>query len=244
MVALSRVEGLRTDSSVISETADAALLSRPFRSLADIEEIERVPLEERLRIDNFSRRVALAIEARNPGDTAIHYVPDGDINRVAEQVSFGELKRNIGRTASLLRTHGLGKNDVVAVLMPAVPAVYWSILGAMTAAVAFPVNWMLEPKYILRLLKEADVKAIVALGPTPGFQIWDSLLRIAAELPAGTKIWSVAGPDGTILPDSDLVAAIESQPDGPIWSDSVTGDDIAAFVHSGGTTGSPKIVKL
>jgi fatty-acyl-CoA synthase len=70
----------------------------------------------------------------------------------------------------------------------------------MTAAIVFPVNWMLEPKYILRLLKEADVKAIVALGPTPAFQIWDSLLQIAAELPTGTMMWSVAGPDGTILP--------------------------------------------
>ena len=244
MAALTRVEGPRAHSSVIPETADAALLSQPLRSLAEIEEIERVPLEERLRIDNFSRRVALAIEARNPGDTAIHYVPDGDINRVAEQVSFGELKRNIGRTALLLRTHGIGKGDVVAILMPAVPAVYWSILGAMTAAVAFPVNWMLEPKYILRLLKEADVKAIVALGPTPGFQIWDSLMQIAAEFPDSTKIWSVAGPDGTVLPDSDLDAAMAKQADGPIWSGAITGDDIGAFVHSGGTTGLPKIIKL
>ncbi|MEA2950060.1 MAG: fatty-acyl-CoA synthase, partial [Alphaproteobacteria bacterium] len=103
MVALRRVEGLRAHSSVISETADAALLSRPLRSLADIEEIECVPLEERLRIDNFSHRIALAIEARDPDDTAIHYVPDGDINRVAERVSFGALKCNIARTASLLR---------------------------------------------------------------------------------------------------------------------------------------------
>ena len=39
MVALTHVEGLRAHSSVISETADAALLSRPLRSLADIEEI-------------------------------------------------------------------------------------------------------------------------------------------------------------------------------------------------------------
>jgi fatty-acyl-CoA synthase len=244
MVALIRVEGLQADSSVIAETADAALLRQPLRSVADIEDIERVPLQERLRIDNFSRRIALAIDARNPADTAIHYVPDGDINRVAERVSFGELKRNIGRTASLLRTHGIGKNNVVAVLMPAVPAIYWSILGAMSSAVVFPVNWMLEPKYILRLLKEADVKAVVALGPTPGFQIWASLLQIAAELPAGTKIWSVAGPGGTVLPDSDLDAAKERQSDGPIWSDTVTGDDIGAFVHSGGTTGLPKIVKL
>jgi fatty-acyl-CoA synthase len=244
MVALTRVESLRPHSSVISETADAALVSRPLRSLADIEEIERVPLEERLRIDNFSRRIALAIEARNPDDSAIHYVPDGDVDRIAERVSFGELKRNISATASLLRSHGIGRTDVVAVLMPAVPAIYWSILGAMAAAVAFPVNWMLERKYVLRLLREADVKAVIALGPTPGFQIWESLKQIAADLPADTQIWSVAGPEGAVLPDSDLAAGIKRQPDGALWSESVNGHDIAALVHSGGTTGLPKIVKL
>lgn len=234
MVSLTRVEGLPGESFVIADTADAALLGRPWRSMADIEAIERVPLEQRLSIDNFLRRVALGIEARDPADTAIHYVADGDVDRVAEQVTFGELRRNIGRTATLLRAHGIGRSDVVAVLMPAVPAIYWSILGAMAAGIVFPVNWMLEPKYILRLLKEADAKAVIALGPTPGFAIWESLMQIAAELPAATKIWSV----------DDLGTAIDAAPDGPVWSDAVTGDDIAAYVHSGGTTGLPKIVKL
>jgi fatty-acyl-CoA synthase len=128
--------------------------------------------------------------------------------------------------------------------MPAVPEIYWSILGAMAAAVVFPINWMLEPSHLGRLLKEADVKAIVALGPTPGFRIWESLASIAADLPPGVKIWSVRGPGGAVLPDSDLNAAIDGQPISSIWSDSVTGDSIAAYVHSGGTTGLPKIVKL
>jgi fatty-acyl-CoA synthase len=171
-------------------------------------------------------------------------VPDGDIDRAAERVSFGELKRNIGRTASLLCSHGIGRNDAVAVLLPAVPAIYWSILGAMAAAIVFPVNWMLEPKYVLRLIKEANVKAVIALGPTPGFQIWEALAQVAADLPSGVKIWSVPGPGGTLLPDSDLEAALDGNPEKAIWSDAVAGDNIAALVHSGGTTGLPKIVKL
>lgn len=229
---------------MISETADAALLSRPLRSLADIEEIERVPLEERLRIENFLHRIALALDARKPGETAIHFVADGDPERAADEISFAELKGNIGRTASLLRHHDIGGSDVVAVLMPAVPAIYWSILGAMAAAVVFPINWMLEPKYLLRLVRKADVKAILTLGPTPGFQIWESLASIAGDLPRGVNIWSVRGPGGAVVPDNDLDAAMDGQPVGPIWSDSVTGDSIAAYVHSGGTTGLPKIVKL
>jgi fatty-acyl-CoA synthase len=243
-MALIRVEGLQPDSAVIAETADANLLGRPLRAKADIEDIERVPLAARLGIDNFCHRVALALEARDANDAAIHYVPDADIDRAAERVSFGELKHNIGRMASLLRSHGIGRNDAVAVLLPAVPAIYWSILGTMAAAVAFPVNWMLEPAYLLRLLREANVKAVIALGPTPGFQIWEALTQIAAELPGGTKIWSVPGPGGMPLPDGDLDAALREQPESSIWSDAVTGDDVAALVHSGGTTGLPKIVKL
>jgi fatty-acyl-CoA synthase len=244
MVVLTRVEGLRAHSFVISETADATLLSMPLRSLADIEEIERVPLEGRLRIDNFLHRIALAFDARKPAEIAIHYVADGAPERIADEVSFAELQANIGRTASLLRHHGIGGSDVVAVLMPAVPAIYWSILGAMAAAVVFPINWMLEPDHLSRLLKEADVKAILALGPTPGFRIWESLKSIAAELHPSVKIWSVRGPGGEVLTDSDLDDAMDSQPVCPMWSDSVTGDSIAAYVHSGGTTGLPKIVKL
>ena len=80
-MALMRIECPQADAAVIAEAADATLLSRPLRSLADIDSIESVPLAERLRIDNFCHRVALAIEARDPQDTAIHYVPDGDIDR-------------------------------------------------------------------------------------------------------------------------------------------------------------------
>src|SRR4051812_15595168 len=145
-MALMRVAGPRADTAVIAETADATLLSRPLRSSADIDDIESLPLTERLRIDNFCHRVVLAIEARDPQDTAIHYVPDGDIDRAAERVSFGELRRNIGAMASLLRSHGIGRNDAVAVLLPAVPGNYWAVLAALAPPLFVPGKLMLEPK--------------------------------------------------------------------------------------------------
>ena len=76
----------------------------------------------------------------------------------------------------------------------------------MAAGIVFPVNWMMEPQAMLRLLKEADAKAVIALGPTPGFRIWQSLMAIAGNLPAGTQIWSVAGPDGDVTgPQPDAI---------------------------------------
>lgn len=238
------ISGESSETLVVPTTADAALLDTELFSIGDIEAIERTPLDERLTVVDFSQRVRLALEMRDPNDTAIHYVPDGDVNRVAEQVSFSSLRRNIARTCSLLRAHRIGRDDVVAVLLPAVPSIYWSILGAMECAIPFPLNWMLTPAHVLHLLKEANVKAIIALGPAPGFGIWESLMSIRSELPRDMPIWSVVGPGGEALPETDLDAHIALEPGDAGVSDAITGEHIAAYVHSGGTTGLPKIVKL
>ena len=229
---------------VVPETADADLLNQPLRCLADVEAIERIPLDGRLGVVDISQRIALGLAVRNPGDTAISYVSDGDVDRRPVKISFSELRGNIDRTVSLLRASGIGRGDVVAVLLPAVPAIYWSILGATAAGIAFPVNWMLEPRHVLHLLKEAKAKAVIALGPTPGFKIWESLMSIAGDLPSGISIWSVAGPDGEVLPDTDFDAHVvnpASQP-GPTYERA--GEDTAIYLHSGGTTGLPKIVRI
>jgi fatty-acyl-CoA synthase len=219
------------------------MLSLPLRSNSDIEAIERVPLSDRLTVTDFCKRIDFAIAARDPDDTAIHFVFDGDVDRAAEQVTFRDLRRNIDSTAALLRAHGIGRTDVVAVLMPALPSIYWSLLGAMSAGIVFPINWMMESGQILQLLKESNSKAVIALGPAPEFRIWETLMSIASKLPSSVPIWSVAGPGGSPLADSDLNARL------PSYSmisgeNTISGDDIAAYLHSGGTTGAPKIVKL
>jgi fatty-acyl-CoA synthase len=228
---------------VVPQTADSALLDEKLRSLADVEMIERTPLEKRLALVDFTRRIELALAAHAVDEVAITYFADGDVDRNPECVTFTTLRENIRRTAALLGAHGIGRNDVVAILMPAVPAIYWSILGAMSRGIPFPVNWMLESELLLRLLQEANTKAVIALGPTPGFGIWESLQSIARALP-GVPIWSVAGPGGTILPQSDLAAHLAPLPGEARPPEDITGDSIAVYLHSGGTTGLPKIVKL
>lgn len=228
---------------VVDETADLALLDRPLRSRADIEVIERVPLNDRLGVDDFSRRIDLAIAARAPDDIAIHYVADGDVHRAAQEISFAKLRENIDRTAALLRARGIGRNDVVAVLLPNVPEIYWSILGAMAAGIAFPVNWMMEAAQVLNLLRDSKAKAVITLGPTPGYTIWESLKAIAPQLPVDMPIFSVPGPGGVRDEETDLERL--SVLPLPAWkADAIKGDDIAVYVHSGGTTGTPKIIKL
>ena len=122
------------------ETADYELFDLPLRGSADVREIEKIAVDERIGIDNFSRRVDIALKSREPDDVAIYSVPDGDINTPAHTVSFRELRHNIAGTAALLQTSGHQRSDVTAILLPSVPPIYWAILGAMRAGIVFPVN--------------------------------------------------------------------------------------------------------
>jgi fatty-acyl-CoA synthase len=247
-VELDHPVAIASPIAIVPETADADLLALPLRDISDIERIERVPLENRLAIVDFYRRIALALAARNRDDTAIHFVPDGDVDGIVHETSFGTLRGNIERVASLLRSRHIKHPDVVAILVPTMPAVYWTIIGAMVQAVPFPLNWMLEPQYLLGLLTEANVKAIIALGPTPGFKIWESLMSIKDQLPPRLPVWSVTAPGSEVLPEFDLDLQLRGQDQArldPVAAAPVhAGSDVAAYVHSGGTTGLPKIVKL
>jgi len=234
--------------TVVPGTADAELLARPLRDISDIERIERVPLENRLPIVDFYQRIALALAAREGDDTAIHFIEDGDVDGIVHETSFATLRRNIDRVASLLRSRHINHPDVVAILLPTMPAVYWTIIGAMVQAVPFPLNWMLEPQYLLDLLTEAKVKAIIALAPTPGFKIWESVMSIRDQLPSSLPVWSVTAAGSKVLPEFDLDLQLAGQDQATLASPGPPpahdGSHVAAYVHSGGTTGLPKIVKV
>ena len=58
------------------------------------------------------------------------------MEREAERVSYRALQANIRRTASLLHANGIRRGDVVAVLLPNVPQIYWAILGALSTGIA------------------------------------------------------------------------------------------------------------
>ena len=88
---------------VVPQTADAALLDQKLGSLADVELIEHTALEDRLAIVDFTRRIELALAAHAADDVAITYVPDGDVDRTPERVTFTMLRENIRRTAALLQ---------------------------------------------------------------------------------------------------------------------------------------------
>jgi fatty-acyl-CoA synthase len=222
-----------------SENYDA-----PMRGLWDVEALEQVPLEARVFSWNLNDWIARGC-ARDPEKTAITYVADGDPDGIAVRISYRELQRRATQIANLLHSYGVGPEDVVLYLLPTVPQLYTLMLGAHACAVPCGINWMLKPPQVIELIRATRAKAVVTLGPTPGYEIWENLQSIRSEIPAGVRRLTVPGPGGKTLADSDLDTQAQPLPsDRLLFDRQVTPDDLAALVHSGGTTGSPKLVRL
>ena len=103
---------------------------------------------------------------------------------------------------------------------------------------------MLEPYQITEILEAAHTKVLVTLGPVPGTDIWQKVEQVRGSLKHLKAIVQVHGPGDPangIYSFSDL---INTQPsDQLVGGRQISGDQIAAYFHTGGTTGTPKLVR-
>jgi len=215
----------------------------PIRDLRDVEAIERVPIEQRIFSWNLNDWIDRGL-SRDPEKIALTYLADGDPEGASVRLTYRELRARATQVANLLHSFGLRPDDVVLLLLPTLPQLYTALIGVLARTTPCCVNWMLGPAQLVELARATRAKAIVSLGPTPGYDIWQNVQAIRGAMP-DVRILTVPGPEGTALPASDLDSLVATQdPDRLTFRRSVRGDNVAALVHSGGTTGSPKLVKL
>jgi len=216
----------------------------PIRDLRDIEELERVPLENRIRswdLNDWIRRGC----AFDSDKIALRYVESADPEGECVSVSYRELRYRFTQAANLFHSLGVGPTDVVLYLLPTSPQHFAVMLGALAAGIACCVNWMLRPAQLSELIRSSKARVVVALGPTPGFGIWENIEAIRSDLPPSVRVLSVRGHAGA-TPGADDFEALASKYSGERlkFDRRAAPDDIAAYVHSGGTTASPKLVRL
>src|SRR5262245_54362237 len=216
----------------------------PLRTLRDIEELERVPLEQRVFSWNLNDWIARGC-ALEPDKLAIRYVAGGDPESRVVAVSYRELQARGLQTANLFHSLGVRGNDVVLYVLPTLPQLYVVMLGALACGIGCGVNWMLKPEHLVELVRSTQAKVIVTLGPTPGYEIWENVQAIRGDIPPGVQILTVPGPGGAAIADSDLDTLAARQPaDRLLFERRIAPEHVAAYGHSGGTTGSPKLVTL
>jgi fatty-acyl-CoA synthase len=216
----------------------------PLRTLRDVEALERVPLDARIFSWNLNDWIARGC-ARNPQKIAIRYIADGDPAAEPVVLTYAELRTRAIAAANLFHSLSVGPNDVVLFVLPTVPQLFVSMLGALACGIACGVNWMLKPEQLAELVGATKAKVIVTLGPTPGYEIWENISAIRADISHDVRILTVPGPSGAFMPETDFdTLAARQSGNRLLFTRRVAPDDIAALVHSGGTTGSPKLVKL
>ena len=211
-------------------------------TLADIARLEsEMTLEERLP-ERSILDVFVGSAARRPDHTALTMLMTGAPDEKPRRVSYSELLGLVRRAANLFASIG-GTRPGVAYMLPSLVETHATLWGAETAGYAVPINFLLQPDHIAGLLQASGARNLVALGPHPVLDIWQKALALRAQVP-GLQLLRVA-PPGTPLEDGvlDFHSALVAQPaDRLLFGEPGRDDDVAAYFHTGGTTGMPRLV--
>ncbi len=209
-----------------------------FRSLADIESLEKHPYAESIPARTTYGLIAAAA-ARFPDRHAFTYLPDGDLQTPPRHTSYRELLANIHRAANLFRAMGAGADDAVVILAPNIPETHYALWGAQLASRACPINYLLQPDHIAALVEASGAKLIVTLGPNAELDISSTVQKVLAirQLP----VLQISA--GGATAGASFQERLAAQPDALTFEPALTPDRVAAFFHTGGTTGAPKLAQ-
>jgi len=213
-----------------------------IRTKADIVELEKVPVGERIRHKNVLD--ILRDSGRTHADRiAFRFLSGTTPADPVRDVSYAGMLKQVIQAANLFHASGVGPDDTVTLLLPGVPETFIALWGAEIGAVANPVNYFLNASQIAGIMKEAGSKALVAADPSLFADIWPKVEEIRAALP-GLKVFRVGGKGAAPAGVVDFEAALERQPgDRLLAPKTLAGDTVAALFHTGGTTGLPKLAR-
>ena len=184
-----------------------------------------------------------------------------DPDAKCETLSWDELREKTAQTANLFRSLGVGEGDVVAYLMPNATETILTYLGGQVAGIVNPINPLLDAEQIAAILRETGAKVLVTLKAFPKTDVAQKAadaVRMAPNVKhvlevdllrylTGLKKFIVplirpknpTNHDARVL---DFNAELNKQPTALTFEDS-TVDRVAAYFHTGGTTGMPKVVQ-
>lgn len=233
-----------------------------FATVADRDAIDNeMPWEER---DVPSTMYQFLSEARdNHGSRpALSFQLFSTPGAMAETFTWSELHARTTQAANLFRSLGVGEGDVVAYLLPNCNETVFTLLGGMIAGIANPINPLLEPDQISAILRETNAKVLVTLKAFPKSDVAQKAAEAVDHAPnvkhvlevdllrylTGVKKWIVPflRPKVSVEHTAtirDFTTAMAQQPADRLTFADSKGDRVAAYFHTGGTTGMPKVAQ-
>jgi len=219
---------------------DATVIS----SIQDIEAIEVSPLETHIGEFNSTYDILVRGARLFPKRIALRFLETATIQEDPVDLNYTQLLKRVTQAANLFHDFGIGEKDVVSFLLPNLPQTHLVLWGAEATGIVNPINPLLEVDQMVDILNAAESKILVALGPQEDEGIWEKVEEIRSRVPTIKSVFQVcgAGDEGNNIFDFD--ALLENQPDDHLVSKrTFSPDDIAAYFHTGGTTGTPKLAQ-
>jgi fatty-acyl-CoA synthase len=178
-----------------------------------------------------------------------------------ETLSWQELHDKACQTANMFRMLGIGEKDVVAFILPNATETVLTYLGGAIAGIVSPINPLLESEQIGAILRETGAKAVVTLKAFPKTDVAQKVAKAVALAPNVETVIEVdllrylTGAKRLIVPlirpknpvshkarVIDFNREMEKHPPRLAFDDAAV-DRIAAYFHTGGTTGMPKVAQ-
>jgi len=210
---------------------------------ADARAFEAIPYDERIAATSTYEALRIGSSV-SPETPAIVFLANADPDDTPVRISHREFFARVTQAANAFHALGVGPDDVVSLLLPLVPQAFYALFGAEAAAIANPVNPLLSAAQIGEILRAAKTKVLVALGAVPGTEIWSKVESIRDSLPELRAVLVVGGDVAAARRAQSFDALVAAQPAERLASGrTIAASDAAAYFHTGGTTGMPKLVR-
>ncbi len=202
-----------------------------FTSQEDFEKNLKIKTPENF---NFGYDVVDAWAAEEPEKIAIRWTNDHGAHI---DFTYAELKKKTDQTAAYFQSLGIGKGDMVMLILKRRYEFWFSIIALhKIGAVAIPATHLLTEKDIIYRAQAATIKAIVCVGEDV---VLEHVKNSLPKSPSVEYVISVGPnvPEGFL----DFTKGIESAPEFKTKRVN-TNHDISLMYFTSGTTGNPKMV--
>ena len=214
-----------------------------IQSDADVAAFEATPYAERIGVQSTYAALQ-AGAAFQPDAPAIQFLARPDAEQEPVVITHAQFMARVTQAANVFHELQVGPHDVVSLLLPLVPQSFYALFGAQAVGIANPVNPLLAPHQLAEILIAAKTKVLVVLGPVPGSDIWDKVMQIKGQLPQLQTILVVQGETDEANSIYNFDERMVRCPDHALQSSrQIQSSDTAGYFHTGGTTGTPKLVR-
>ncbi len=236
-------------------------MTYPFSTLADVQKItNEMPYADRDTPQTMHQFLERAANTFGSNKAISYQIFSGPKDK-AETFTWREVFEKSNQVANMLRGLGVGEKDTVAYLLPNANETTLTLFGGMVAGIVNPINPLLDAEQIGAILRETNAKVLVTLRAFPKTDVAQKAAEAVALAPNVETVLEVdlhrylTGAKKLIVPlirpknpvrhkarVLNFNTEMDKQNKTLDFADAA-GDRVAAYFHTGGTTGMPKVAQ-